>query len=251
VYFVHVYFEEKKRNALLHYGQRKTFGRSFSAEVHILDFNQDIYNQTIKIQVLHYEREIQIFENADALFTQIETDIVRARKFFLRQKISHHWKKISDAQRQEMDEKAINLLLDDIFFLESDRVFLFAPLRDEIHFVQKICSLFPEKDYFWPKIEQQKIHFFLDRFEKLKVGTFHIREPKLTLEAIPRRKDIVFVPAVAADKNGNRLGRGKGYYDKFLQENKAHTLMILPSFAVFPQIPVQSHDQKINEVIIV
>lgn len=248
VYLVKASFEGQEKNALLHYGHKKTFGGEFSAEVHILDFNRDIYDETIEIEVLQKEREVEKFENADALFTQIETDIARARKFFLRREVAQNWKNLSDAQRLEMDEKAVEQILDNKFFLEADRVFAFAPLRDEIHFVQKICSILPEKDYFWPKVEYDKIHFFLDKFENLKLGAFNIREPKLTFEAVPRARDVVFVPALAADMDGNRLGRGKGYYDRFLAENKAHTITVLPAFAVVEKIPTQHHDQMVDEV---
>ncbi|MCF7918068.1 5-formyltetrahydrofolate cyclo-ligase [Candidatus Gracilibacteria bacterium] len=239
-------------NALLHYGHRKTFGGEFSIEVHILDFKQDLYNQKLEVEVLHRERDVRKFDNADALFTQIEQDKVRAQKFFLRRKIAQHWRDISDEERRKLDEQAVELLEQNEFFLKATRVFAFAPMRDELHFVQKMCSIFPDKDYFWPKVEHDKIHFFLDTFENLKLGAFNIREPKVAFEAIPRTQDVVIVPALAADEWGYRLGRGKGYYDRFLATTKSHSITLLPYFAISPKkIPTEPHDQMIDEVLVI
>ena len=76
VYFVLA----NKIPALLHFGPRKTFGSDVSAEVHILDFEDDLYGKNLEIEVLKKLRDIQKFQNADALYTQIEKDILQARK---------------------------------------------------------------------------------------------------------------------------------------------------------------------------
>ncbi|MCF7812825.1 5-formyltetrahydrofolate cyclo-ligase [Candidatus Gracilibacteria bacterium] len=255
VYFVLANFQDRSLQrpvfGLLHYGQRKTFGGDFSAEVHILDFYQELYGEELEIEVLHRERDVQKFQNADALFTQVEKDILRARKFFLRREIFSQWAELSDVDHEKLDQEAAEKIMENPFFQKAQRVFAFAPLRYELHFVQKICSGFPEKDYFWPKVEHEKIHFFRDRFENLRVGTSNIREPKVVFEGIPRAQDVILVPSVALDERNIRLGRGGGFYDRLLSETQAHSISVVPDFAFVSELPRESHDQMVDEVFVI
>ena len=60
------------------------------------------------------------------------------------------------------------------------------------------------------------------------------------------------VPALAASPDGTRLGRGGGYYDRFLREHRAHiqkTICILPDFAVLEEIPYEPHDVQVDVVL--
>jgi len=52
----------------------------------------------------------------------------------------------------------------------------------------------------------------------LTVGTFGIKEPSVGSEIYPENIDLIFVPAVAIDQKGNRIGMGKGYYDRYLKK---------------------------------
>lgn len=61
--------------------------------------------------------------------------------------------------------------------------------------------------------------------------------------------DLVLVPALAYDHNGHRLGRGKGYYDRFLKKLNAYTIGIAFEEQILDYIPYDDNDVKINEVI--
>lgn len=82
-------------------------------------------------------------------------------------------------------------------------------------------------------------------------GPYGIREP-VAKEYIPAEKlDLVVVPGVAFDKKGNRLGRGKGYYDRFLRRLPAssRTVGLAFGFQILPRIPTTSDDVSVNRVI--
>jgi 5-formyltetrahydrofolate cyclo-ligase len=77
-------------------------------------------------------------------------------------------------------------------------------------------------------------HFLLTDNTKIKKNEYNIPEPVDGPEAsgeVPVHKiDVVFVPLLAFDKKGNRVGYGKGFYDKFLSECKPDVIKIGLSF---------------------
>jgi len=73
-------------------------------------------------------------------------------------------------------------------------------------------------------------HFLLTDNTKFKKNEYNIPEPVDGLEVPVIKIDVVFVPLLAFDLNGNRVGYGKGFYDKFLSECKTETIKIGLSF---------------------
>ena len=73
-------------------------------------------------------------------------------------------------------------------------------------------------------------HFLLTDNTKFRKNKYNISEPVDGLEVPSNKIDVVFVPLLAFDKTGNRVGYGKGFYDKFLLECKPGTIKIGLSF---------------------
>lgn len=69
-------------------------------------------------------------------------------------------------------------------------------------------------------------HYLLTDNTKIKVNTYGIPEPEDGIEVPTNKIDVVFVPLLAYDKKGNRVGYGKGFYDKFLSECKTESVKI-------------------------
>lgn len=69
-------------------------------------------------------------------------------------------------------------------------------------------------------------HFLLTDNTKFKNNAYDIPEPVDGIEVPCQKIDVVFVPLLAYDKKGHRVGYGKGFYDKFLQNCKSETLKI-------------------------
>ena len=68
-------------NAVANLGTRPTFdGRGFLIEVHILDFSEDLYGAEMEVDFIHRLRGEQAFEGPEALASQIQLDILQARK---------------------------------------------------------------------------------------------------------------------------------------------------------------------------
>lgn len=86
----------------------------------------------------------------------------------------------------------------------------------------------------------------------LEKGTYGIYEPKKRQKiALLDEIDLVVVPGVAFDKRNRRLGRGKGYYDKFLRAlppNKVSVGLAF-DFQIVDNLPIDSHDISVSKVI--
>ena len=77
---------------------------------------------------------------------------------------------------------------------------------------------------------REMTHFLLTDNTRIKKNEYNIPEPVDGLEVPAKKIDVVFVPLLAFDKKGNRVGYGKGFYDKFLAECKPETIKIGLSF---------------------
>ena len=77
---------------------------------------------------------------------------------------------------------------------------------------------------------REMTHFLLTDNTKIKKNEYNIPEPVDGLEVPTSKIDVVFVPLLAFDKKGNRVGYGKGFYDKFLAQCKPETIKIGLSF---------------------
>jgi 5-formyltetrahydrofolate cyclo-ligase len=73
-------------------------------------------------------------------------------------------------------------------------------------------------------------HFLLTDATKIKKNKYNIPEPVDGLEVPVSKINLVFVPLLAFDEKGNRVGYGKGFYDQFLSKCQPETIKIGISF---------------------
>lgn len=91
-----------------------------------------------------------------------------------------------------------------------------------------------------------------DLIKDIEPGTYGIREPKLTLGVVePSDIDLIIVPGSGFDLQGNRLGYGGGYYDRFFMLLNPLIPKIALGFEcqIIPEVPVDQHDAKMTMLI--
>jgi len=83
-------------------------------------------------------------------------------------------------------------------------------------------------------------------------GRLGINEPQ-SADFSFNEMDIVFIPGIAFDITGNRIGFGKGYYDKYLskypQNKRPFIIALVYDFQVLDKIPSQNHDIPVNLIV--
>lgn len=89
----------------------------------------------------------------------------------------------------------------------------------------------------------------LDDHTKLTSGAFHIKEPKEGLVVDPAEFDVIFIPLVAFSKACDRLGHGKGYYDRYLQKTRALKIAVAFECQRCDRIITCDHDIRMDIVI--
>ena len=73
--------------------------------------------------------------------------------------------------------------------------------------------------------------------------------PEVRIAMTPESFDLVIIPGVAFDRHGGRLGYGKGYYDRFLEQTCAFRLAIAFDFQVIEKVPTEKHDVPMNGIL--
>ena len=86
---------------------------------------------------------------------------------------------------------------------------------------------------------------------KLKKGPYGVLEPVALAQVKPKDLDLVIVPGLAFDKKGNRLGRGKGCYDRFLStlSERTPSIGLAFDFQILSLVPTTSYDVSVKKVI--
>ena len=103
------------------------------------------------------------------------------------------------------------------YFSESKVIGLYYPILNEVQTFQIMSqAVLNLKTVCLPTIVDEQISFFkYDPTKSLKIGKYGIMEPETSSENMNHLLDIVITPGVVFDVTGNRIGYGKGYYDKF------------------------------------
>jgi len=84
-----------------------------------------------------------------------------------------------------------------------------------------------------------------------KTGSFGILEPTGTEIVDPNDIEVAIVPGVAFDMEGNRLGRGKGFYDSLLQNKNIYKIGVCFEFQLLEKVATSPHDIPMDKVIYV
>ena len=139
----------------------------------------------------------------------------------------------------------------DMHFQKAKTVLLYHSLSDEVNTHALINKWYSQKLVLLPKVvgDELELRCYHGTHE-LKKGSFGIAEPTGELFTDYDQIDFVAVPGMAFDMNGNRLGRGKGYYDRLLpQLTNAYKAGICFPYQIVDEVPVESNDIKMDRII--
>lgn len=136
-------------------------------------------------------------------------------------------------------------------FRAANTILLYHSLKDEVDTHAFIRKWSREKRILLPVVTGDDLELRLYTGpEDLAVGAYGIEEPTGALFTDYSAIGLIVVPGVAFDRNGNRLGRGKGYYDRLLPRiPSAYKIGICFPFQVVDEVPAEPFDIRMDEII--
>jgi 5-formyltetrahydrofolate cyclo-ligase len=172
-----------------------------------------------------------------------------SNKSRLRDTMRERLKQLSQSERHMRSLRICDNLLP--LFERKQSLALFAPMLTE-----------PDLDLLWdlglreyplvsyPRCQGASLSFRpISTLSELVPGESGIREPARGPGVA--QMDLIVVPGLAFTAEGSRLGRGAGFYDRFLSTIPKNTLKIgvCFEFQLFPEIPQESHDVKMDALV--
>jgi len=165
-----------------------------------------------------------------------------------RRALSHdQWRAASQMAQQQL------VLLEE--FARAGCIALYAPAHNETDTANILAEAFATgKRVLYPAVCDDRMVFRqVEGLGSLAEGCFGILEPCPTgRDHQADEPDLIVVPGVAFDLSGHRIGYGKGFYDKFLQNpgRKAHLVGLCHDFQLIDgMIPAEAHDIRMELIV--
>lgn len=141
------------------------------------------------------------------------------RKAFLQKRQA-----LSDAEFVQLNQQLTDRFFKGIDLSSASVIHTFLPIEKQREvntwlIIDRVMKEFPRLQIAIPRINNQTAtieSFYFEGMQQLEKNTWDILEPKQGIPTPVEKIDVVLVPLLAIDKKGNRVGYGRGFYDKFL-----------------------------------
>lgn len=164
--------------------------------------------------------------------------------------------KALDPDKKAAEAAVINNLVKQIILDRKPSVVAaFMPLPDEIAIdigsLSSLCRLALPRITCDSK-ESAEMEFFDYQPEEINQGAYGISEPQGESRIAAEEIDMIIVPGVAFTPDGRRLGRGKGFYDRYLSRKgfRAYCIGVCFRHQLLDNIPTEPHDRTMDKVVV-
>lgn len=175
---------------------------------------------------------------------------LRLAKSKMRELLVQKRRVMSTADRQMYSQQILDQLEQMTCFREAKTVLLYYPIQNEVDVLPLVKKYKHEKTLLFPVSHRRAmtVHPYAGN-AMMHRGKFGIPEP--TTPAYEGEIDLVIVPAVAFDEKGRRLGRGGGFYDRFIKK-QTHAVLVGVGydFQLVENVPAARHDQRVHRIIL-
>lgn len=168
----------------------------------------------------------------------------------IRRKIKAMRSMLLDLEKEQAAEQVFNQLEETAAFMLADKILIYHSLPDELP-TRRFLNKWKERKHFYlPRVNGVNLEILPYDETRIELGSFHIEEPSGGEPVDADEIELIIVPAVAYDRRGNRLGRGKGFYDRLLATTTAVRVGVGYDFQMVDSLPVEEHDVPMNIVVI-
>lgn len=158
-----------------------------------------------------------------------------------------------DYSPKELDQKSNNvfgLLEQMLVFQKAKNIYVYHSLNDEVQTSDFIQKWNDKKKFFFPVIKDDNLTFREYKPQTIfRQAILNVMEPDGEDISDYSEIDIIIVPGIAFDINMNRLGRGKGFYDRFLSQISVLKIGVCFEFQLLKNIPIDYYDVKMDYII--
>lgn len=180
-----------------------------------------------------------------------------AEKALLRKKLRERLKALSPREKARRAGEIQKRLLNHPRFMSARSLLVYKALSSEVD-TEAILkeALKKGKRVYLPRVDPAKKRIWLietTNLKDLQPGACGILEPPFDVKRLGRPEDLALaiVPGLGFDRGGGRLGRGEGYFDRFLAEaKKAYKIGLAFECQILDKVPCEAGDVKVDEVLI-
>lgn len=154
-------------------------------------------------------------------------------------------------ERSEKSERIAEHLESLNIFKNAKNILFYYSYQAEVDTLGLMKKWMENKNILLPRLNSDNTFVALPftSFDNLEVNKFDIPEPPFIFEP-QTNLDLIIVPGVAFDRKGNRIGMGKGYYDRFLTDYKnVPKIALAYSEQVLDQVPKDPYDEPVNIIL--
>ncbi len=173
-------------------------------------------------------------------------------KKLLRRRIREQKKQLSEGYIQETSRKLAELFFATEYYQKAKTIYGYLPYNQEVRTVPILeQALRDGKKVAVPKVYGDTMRFiFLDDLTAVADSSMNIPEPVADGPVAQDETALVLMPGVAFDKQGNRMGYGGGFYDKFLAQEPNHpTVALCYALQMVEEIPTEDYDVPVDCVL--
>ncbi|MBE6627741.1 MAG: 5-formyltetrahydrofolate cyclo-ligase [Ruminococcaceae bacterium] len=154
---------------------------------------------------------------------------------------------ISPDEKKQLDRAVVESILRSSVYRNADTLLLFAPLTGEVNLLPLVRAARKDgKQVAFPRCDtnaNRMAFYLLTPAHRLAPGAYGIPEPPLEAPlCVPTEKTLCLCPALSFDPEGNRLGYGKGYYDRFLAKFPGIRAGVVYTKMMVKRLPTEEYD---------
>lgn len=137
-------------------------------------------------------------------------------------------------------------------YMSAHNILLYSSMPDEVDTTEILKAAFQSKHVYLPITNTETKEIGLgdaQSFDELTIGSYGILEPISKTSTMPDSLDLVVVPGRAFDEAGHRLGRGGGYYDKFLPKVSCPKIALAFEYQILKEVMAGPRDVPMGQII--
>ncbi|XP_054858959.1 5-formyltetrahydrofolate cyclo-ligase isoform X1 [Eublepharis macularius] len=193
---------------------------------------------------------------------------LQAAKRALRAELKRRLRALSESEKlRQARLLAAQQVVEHPKYQASSRIAVFLSMPDEVQTAEIIKDIFQRgKECFIPRYKPGGSHMDMiklasyEEIASLPLTSWNIHQPadddsREDALSMAGGLDLIFMPGLGFDKTGNRLGRGKGYYDTYLErcthhpKGKPYTIALAFKEQICDMVPVTENDMKVDEIL--